>query len=95
MTQPPPPYGYPYVNPKAYDTSLATAALVLAIASVSCGVTWIGGIVMGHVALGKIKRGEAGGKPLAITALVISYGFFALVLAFAALIFITALMQNR
>jgi len=76
-------YGYP---PKPLDTSTATIAMVSSIAGILCCLGWIVGIVMGHIALSKIKRGEAGGKGMAVAALCIGYGFIVLLVVFYTLL---------
>ncbi|HEX8868181.1 MAG TPA: DUF4190 domain-containing protein, partial [Lentzea sp.] len=62
-------YGYGGYPPKPLDTSTATIAMVSSIAGILCCIGWIVGIAMGHVALAKIKRGEATGHGQAVAAL--------------------------
>lgn len=82
--QPPggPPYGgqpgYGGYPPKPLDSNTALIAMISSIAGILCCIGWIVGIIMGHIALGKIKRGEATGHGQAVAALVIGYAFLAL-----------------
>ena len=93
MYQPQPYYGYP--DPRVYDNSLATVALVLSCTGLACCLTWPAGVIVGHVALAKIKKGEAGGRNLAIAALAVGYGFMGLCLILAVGIFARALYLSR
>lgn len=60
------------------SSSLATLGLVAAILGFTCLplLGWLGGIVLGHMALGEIRRGGGmiQGRGSAIAALVLSYG---------------------
>lgn len=56
---------------------LAIISFVLSCLSLFSGITWIGGIVFGHIALGQIKRDPTqSGKGLAIAGLIIGYLIF-------------------
>ncbi|MEV6242976.1 DUF4190 domain-containing protein [Lentzea sp. NPDC051838] len=88
-----PQYGYGY-PPKPLDTQTAMIAMISSIAGILCCVGWIVGIVMGHVALGKIKRGEATGKGMAIAALCIGYGFIVLLVLLYSLGIGAAILEN-
>ncbi len=77
MTQPPPPpSGYPPQQAPGPPTSgLAVASLVCGIGGVcTCGLGGIAGIVLGIMAMGRIKRsgGQLGGRGLAVAGLVVS-----------------------
>lgn len=53
---------------------MSFAALVLGVAGVlTAGITVIPAIVCGHVALSRIKAGQASGRGIAIAALILSY----------------------
>jgi hypothetical protein len=54
---------------------LSIASLICGIASVTCfGIlAGIPAIVTGHLAMGKVKRGEAGGRGLALAGLIMGY----------------------
>ncbi|WP_370946815.1 DUF4190 domain-containing protein [Amycolatopsis sp. cg5] len=70
--------GYPYgpgFNPASQDTGMAVGALVCSIVGLFlCGGTLsIVGVVLGHIARAKAKRGEAGGEGMALAALIIGY----------------------
>jgi hypothetical protein len=69
------PYGtdpYGTAPPRSLPTGLAVASLVLGILGLAGSVLVIGGLlglvalILGIVALGKIKRGEAGGRGMAL-----------------------------
>ncbi|MBB5854392.1 DUF4190 domain-containing protein [Amycolatopsis umgeniensis] len=83
-----PPYGQPYQQPgygqpgygygpamPPQDQGLAIAALVVSIASlvVCTGLLSVIGVIMGHIAHSKAKRGEAGGQGMALAAIIIGY----------------------
>lgn len=72
---PPPGYGYPAYNPATQESGLAIGSLICSILGiVMCGpLTAVPGVILGHMALGKIKRGEAGGKGMAQAGLIIGY----------------------
>ncbi|KFU81181.1 protein of unknown function [Amycolatopsis lurida] len=94
-----PPYGQPYQQPgygygppqPPQEQGLAIAALVVSIASlVACsGLPSIAGVIMGHIAHSKAKRGEAGGQGMALAAIIIGYiGVAIIVLLLAGFIFV-------
>lgn len=59
---------------------MATASLALGILVPFTGITIIPSIILGHLALGKIKREGTEGRPLAVAGLAISYSFLGLAL---------------
>ncbi len=67
----------PYAPPQSGGSGLATTSLVLGILSyLCCGpVCGIPAIITGHIALGKVRRGESppSAKGLAIAGLVLGY----------------------
>jgi len=69
------PYGA-NVPDRTLPTGLAVASLVLGILAVLTGFFLLGGllgliaVILGIVALGKVKRGEAGGRGMAIGGIV-------------------------
>lgn len=77
------PYGQPYQQPgygygppmPPQEQGLAIAALVVSIASlvVCSGLPSLIGVIMGHIAHSKAKRGEAGGQGMALAAIIIGY----------------------
>lgn len=83
----PAPYGY---APPRGTNALAIASLVTSLVWV-CGISSIAAVILGHVARGQIKRSGEQGEGLALAGLVIGYlgiaavvvyfGFFAVVLA--------------
>ena len=87
------PYGYGYAMPQSQATNgMAIASLVLSLLTLACGITWILGIIFGHVALGQIKRTGEGGRGLAIAGLVIGYVCLA---AFVGFILLIAFAANE
>lgn len=77
----PAPYGRPPYVPVAQrkpDNALAIGALVCSILGFCSGITAIAGLVMGHIALSKTNRGEAGGRGMATAAVIVGYVVIAL-----------------
>ncbi|SDZ47054.1 protein of unknown function [Amycolatopsis xylanica] len=77
--------GYPYgpgMNPASQDTGMAVGALVCSLIGLFlCGGTLsIVGVILGHIARAKAKRGEAGGEGMALAALIIGYFAIALII---------------
>ncbi|MEU4521112.1 DUF4190 domain-containing protein [Amycolatopsis sp. NPDC024027] len=80
---PPAPFGQPYPGqPHAQDNALAIGALVCSILGFCSGITALAGLVMGHIALSKTNRGEAGGRGLATAAVIVGYVVIALWVGF-------------
>jgi hypothetical protein len=50
--------------------TMAIVAMVLSLVGIIIGITAIVGAILGHVALGQIKRTGEGGRPLALTAII-------------------------
>ncbi|MEU4672193.1 DUF4190 domain-containing protein [Amycolatopsis sp. NPDC023774] len=77
------PYGQPY-SPYGPQQSngLAIGALVCSLLGLITCLIAIPGIVMGHIALAKANRGEAGGRGMALSAVVIGYVIVALYVGF-------------
>lgn len=70
----PPAYGAAYQPyPNTSDSGLATGALVCSVLGLVTCVLSIPGIAMGHVALAKASRNEAGGRTMALSAVVLGY----------------------
>ncbi|MEV4148158.1 DUF4190 domain-containing protein [Amycolatopsis sp. NPDC049691] len=66
--------GAPPPDPGEPGPGLAAGALLCSIAgAVVCLPAGFAGIVLGHVAFGRAKRGEATGRGVAIAALVVGY----------------------
>ena len=79
----PAPFGQPYPGqPHAQDNALAIGALVCSILGFCSGITALAGLVMGHIALSKTNRGEAGGRGLATAAVIVGYVVIALWVGF-------------
>ncbi|WP_103336650.1 DUF4190 domain-containing protein [Amycolatopsis sp. CA-126428] len=80
---PPAPFGQPYPGqPHAQDNALAIGALVCSILGFCSGITALAGLVMGHIALSRTNRGEAGGRGLATAAVIVGYVVIALWVGF-------------
>ncbi|MEU0789809.1 DUF4190 domain-containing protein [Amycolatopsis sp. NPDC005961] len=98
----PPAYGQPYGGPAPYvqppyvpvaprpDNALAIGALVCSILGFCSGITAIAGLVMGHIALSRTNRGEAGGRGLATAAVIVGYVVIALYVGFFTTLIILA-----
>ncbi|MFE0027802.1 DUF4190 domain-containing protein [Amycolatopsis sp. NPDC059021] len=101
---PPPPYGTPYGQPaygppapfgvpptgsaQSQDNGLAIGALVCSILGFCSCITALPGLIMGHIALAKANRGEAGGRSIALAAVVVGYVIVALYVGFLTTIII-------
>ncbi|SDG75783.1 protein of unknown function [Lentzea fradiae] len=82
------PYGQPaygYAPPKP-QTSAILALVLSCVGFVTCGITSIVGVVFGHIAMGKIKRGEEDGHGMAVAGLVVGYFVIVGWVAYAAFI---------
>ncbi|QYC40743.1 hypothetical protein Nocox_15640 [Nonomuraea coxensis DSM 45129] len=67
------PYGAPPPPPRPTN-GMAVASLVLGIVGmISCGLTSIIGVILGHIALARIKRSGEEGQGMAVAGLVTSY----------------------
>ena len=80
--------GYPggMPGPPREGSGLAVGALVCSILGIFlCVLVTIAGIVMGHIAHGKAKRGEADGQGVALAAIIVGYAGIALNIALVAL----------
>ncbi|HEX4814337.1 MAG TPA: DUF4190 domain-containing protein [Nonomuraea sp.] len=73
----PNPYGpHPYgpFQPRRSTNGMAVASLVLGIIGLAfCGITSIPGVILGHIALNRIKRTGEDGHGMAVGGLVTSY----------------------
>lgn len=67
------PYGGGYPPPCNTDSGLAIGALVFSVLGVFTLLPAFPGIILGHVAFAKARRGQAGGKVLAIVAFTLGY----------------------
>ncbi len=80
---PPAPFGQPYPQAqRSQETGLAIGALVCSILGLCSCITTIAGLIMGHIALSKVNRGEGGGRGIAVAAVIIGYSVVALWAAF-------------
>lgn len=90
-----PQYGYGGYPQKPLDTNTALIAMISSIVGLLCCCPGIFvGIIMGHIALSKIKRGEATGHGQAIAALAIGYGAVALNIILLATGVTTSIIEN-
>lgn len=78
------------------DQGLAIAALIVSIASlvICSGLPSLIGVIMGHVAHSKAKRGEAGGQGMALAAIIIGYIGVAIVLGLVLLFLIVGIATD-
>ncbi|GAB2753490.1 DUF4190 domain-containing protein [Amycolatopsis magusensis] len=81
---PPPGYGPSGYGgpPQSQDQGMAVGSLVCSIVGIFIcpAVLSIVGIVLGHIAVGKADRGEAGGRGMAMAGLIIGYVTIALII---------------
>ncbi|WP_291378919.1 DUF4190 domain-containing protein [Demequina sp.] len=78
----PPPPEYAQVPPAYYSAPSNTkndwmgiTALILSLATFITGITWIGGIILGHMGMAAAKRGEASNRGVAMAGAVIGWVF--------------------
>jgi hypothetical protein len=84
-----PMYGYGYPPPAPKPQTNAILALVLScVGLATCGVTAIVGVIFGHIAMGRIKRGEEDGRGMALAGVIIGYVVIAGWLLYLAIIII-------
>ncbi|MFI6301822.1 DUF4190 domain-containing protein [Amycolatopsis thailandensis] len=82
------PYVQPYnpyaatAAPRSQDNGMAIAGLVCSLVGICSCVTVIVGLILGHIGLAKANRGEAGGRGMALAAVVIGYIVLALYVGF-------------
>ncbi len=69
---PPAHFGSPVSTQKDW---MGVTALVLSLATLLTGVTWIGGIIFGHLGLAAAKRGEASNRSMALAGALIGWVF--------------------
>lgn len=55
------------------NNTLAIVAMVLSLAGILTGITAIIGAILGHVAMGQIKRTGEGGRQFALTAIIVGW----------------------
>ncbi len=72
--------GYAQMPPAVYGTPVATqkdwmgiTSLVLSLTTLVFGVTWIGGVIFGHLGLAAAKRGEASNRGVALAGTIIGW----------------------
>jgi hypothetical protein len=80
-----PMYGYGYPPPPKQQTNAILALVLSLVGFATCGVTAIVGVIFGHIAMGKIKRGEEEGHGMALAGIIIGYVVIVGYLAVAAL----------
>ena len=80
MSLPPPP-PQPLVVPHRRTNAMAIASLCCSLASIVGMVTWVLGIIFGHIALSQIKRDPTQtGRGMALAGVIIGWTFGALLL---------------
>ncbi|OXM42562.1 DUF4190 domain-containing protein [Amycolatopsis alba] len=88
VAYPPQPYVQPYnpyaasAAPRSQDNGMAIAGLVCSLVGLCSCVTVIVGVILGHIGLAKANRGEAGGRGMALAAVIIGYVVIALYVGF-------------
>lgn len=84
-----PMYGYGYPPPAPKPQTNAILALVLScVGLATCGVTAIAGVIFGHIAMGRIKRGEEDGRGMALAGVIVGYVVIAGWLLYLAIVII-------
>ncbi len=91
---PPSPPPYAQAPPSYFGAAANTqkdwmgiTALVLSLATFVTGITWIGGIILGHMGMAAAARGEASNRGVALAGAVIGWVFAGLaILAIVALV---------
>ncbi|WET80607.1 DUF4190 domain-containing protein [Amycolatopsis sp. QT-25] len=68
--------------PRSQENGMAIAGLVCSIVGLCSCVTVIVGLILGHIGLAKANRGEAGGRGIALAAVIIAYVVIALYVGF-------------
>ncbi|GAB2866021.1 DUF4190 domain-containing protein [Lentzea nigeriaca] len=79
--------GYGYQPPKPQTNAILALVLSL-VGFATCGVTSIAGVIFGHIAMGRIKRGEEDGRGMALAGVIIGYVVIAGWLIYLAVIII-------
>ncbi|SEQ13198.1 protein of unknown function [Lentzea xinjiangensis] len=83
-------YGYPPAPPKP-QTNAILALVLSCVGFVTCGVTAIVGVIFGHIAMGRIKRGEEEGRGMALAGIIVGYVVIAGWLLYLAIIIIAVI----
>ena len=87
---PPPPAGYLYAtNYSPANTSknwMGITSLILSAATVIVGITFIPGVILGHMGLAAAKRGEANNKGVALAGALVGWFFVGITLVFIGVI---------
>ena len=94
-----PAYGQPYAQPYPVGprtNTLSILALVLSLVGLLTGITAVGGIICGHIALSQIKRTGENGRGLALGGLIAGYVIVGLWVLFvvAYIIFVVVLFGS-
>ena len=66
-------YGYPPPMPPKPQQSAILSLVLSCVGFLTCGITAIVGVIFGHIAMGKIKRGEEDGHGMAVAGLIVGY----------------------
>lgn len=95
---PPPPAGYMYAP--VYNTAntasnwMGITSLILSLATLIFGITFIPGIILGHMGLSAAKRGTANNRGLALAGVIIGWVFLGLGLLFVALVIVAVAVDG-
>lgn len=80
VAYPPPPLAYGHGYPPTYGPGIDSKnwmgilSLILSIGTLLTGITWIGGIIFGHMGLAAAKRGEASNREVALAGVIVGLG---------------------
>jgi hypothetical protein len=98
------PYGAPYQQPgygygppmPPQEQGMAIASLIVSIAGlvICSGLLSPVGVILGHIAHSKAKRGEAGGQGLALAGIIIGYIGVAILVGLLALLIIAGIVTD-
>ena len=92
---PPPGYGYGQPMPPQ-EQGMAIAAMIVSIAGlvICSGLISPIGVILGHIAHGKAKRGEAGGQGMALAGIIIGYIGTAILVGLIALFVVAGVITD-
>lgn len=89
-------YGQPAFDAAPKTNTFAIVSLVASIAGLFTGITFLVGIIFGHLSLSQIKKTAEGGRGMAIAGLVIGYVglVIGIIVTIALIAFFAALASN-
>ncbi len=95
---PPPPAGYMYAtNYSPANTSknwMGITSLILSVATIIVGITFIPGVILGHMGLAAARRGEANNQGIALAGTLVGWFFVGITLVFIGIIAVAVSMDT-